>query len=118
MVHSSHLGKNLVPHSASGLFARPSPWGTCSSYSLPAFLARSRMGQSRRFLRVHGTSGYPPKLTVKADRLVPDRHASALGRPRAAAPSHCGGESRNGGESYPLPKENEADIPGSLLCRC
>jgi hypothetical protein len=27
----------------------------------------SELGQSRRFLRAHATSGYPPKLTVKAD---------------------------------------------------
>ena len=27
--------------------ARPSPWGTFTSYSLPAFLAHSEMGQRR-----------------------------------------------------------------------
>jgi hypothetical protein len=33
-----------VHHSGSGWLARPSPWGTCTSYSLPAFLAHSAVG--------------------------------------------------------------------------
>ena len=32
-------------HSGSGWLARPSPWGTCTSYSLPAFLAHSKLGE-------------------------------------------------------------------------
>jgi len=36
-----------VHHSGSGWLARPSPWGTCTSYSLPAFLAHSPMGHKR-----------------------------------------------------------------------
>ncbi len=34
-------------HSGSGWLARPSPWGTFTSYSLPAFLAHSELGHSR-----------------------------------------------------------------------
>ena len=38
--------------------ARPSPWGTCTSYSLPAFLAHSAVGQNEpcHSLRRHGRS--------------------------------------------------------------
>jgi hypothetical protein len=37
-----------VHHSGSGWLARPFPWGTCTSYSLPAFLAHSALGHERR----------------------------------------------------------------------
>jgi hypothetical protein len=37
-----------VHHSGSGRLARPSPWGTFTSYSLPAFLAHSIPGQVPR----------------------------------------------------------------------
>src|SRR6266849_7276509 len=48
MLHGCPREQNLVHHSGSGWLARPSPWGTFTSYSLPAFLAHSLMGQERR----------------------------------------------------------------------
>jgi hypothetical protein len=42
---------------------------------------RSGLGHSRRFVRVRATSGYPPKLTVKANRQALSPGAAAL-RPR------------------------------------
>ncbi len=48
--------------------ARPSPWGTCTSYSLPAFLAHSPSGQNEpcHSLRRNGssTSVSGPKLAA------------------------------------------------------
>src|SRR5258707_9593431 len=35
-LHVSPREQNIVHHSGSGRLARPSPWGTCTSYSLPA----------------------------------------------------------------------------------
>ena len=49
-------------HSGSGWLARPSPWGTCTSYSLPAFLAHSPKGQ-----------GLPPGRCWHHDRCTPGR---------------------------------------------
>jgi hypothetical protein len=36
------------------------PWGTFTSYSLPAFLAHSELGQKHRFDGRLVTSGLPP----------------------------------------------------------
>src|SRR6266853_5518860 len=58
-------GQNLVHHSGSGWLARPSPWGTCTSYSLPAFLAHSAQGHERRFRDV----GEPVRSTSDSRRL-------------------------------------------------
>ena len=44
---SRRPSRDAAHHSGSGRLARPSPWGTFTSYSLPAFLAHSEMGQSR-----------------------------------------------------------------------
>jgi len=35
-LHGCPREQKLVHHSGSGWLARPSPWGTCTSYSLPA----------------------------------------------------------------------------------
>ena len=35
-LHGCPREQNLVHHSGPGRLARPSPWGTCTSYSLPA----------------------------------------------------------------------------------
>jgi len=48
--------------------------------SRSAISAMSVGGHSRRFLRVRATSGYPPKLTVKANRQALSPGAAA---PRA-----------------------------------
>src|SRR6516165_7111301 len=44
---SRRPSRHAAHHSGSGWLARPSPWGTFTSYSLPAFLAHSEMGQRR-----------------------------------------------------------------------
>jgi hypothetical protein len=43
-----------------------------------------------------------------------DRQPSALGRQRAVAPSHGGGECRNEGEEYRFREENAPDIADSV----
>jgi len=64
-----------VHHSGSGWLARPSPWGTFTSYPLPAFLAHSPSGQSP-----------PPSVVPGGDGTCFDngrqraRSAIALGR--------------------------------------
>src|SRR5438132_5601708 len=52
-LHGCPREQNLVHHSGSGRLARPSPWGTFTSYSLPAFLAHSVVGLVSRVLPVH-----------------------------------------------------------------
>src|SRR6202023_267556 len=42
---SRRPSRDAAHHSGSGWLARPSPWGTFTSYSLPAFLAHSQLGQ-------------------------------------------------------------------------
>src|SRR5271154_7561274 len=44
---SRRPSRDAAHHSGSGRLARPSPWGTFTSYSLPAFLAHSALGQGR-----------------------------------------------------------------------
>ena len=50
-------------HSGSGWLARPSPWGTFTSYSLPAFLAHSASGHFRGNDDVRDECGVPPIAT-------------------------------------------------------
>jgi hypothetical protein len=45
--------------------ARPSPRGTCTSYSLPACLAHSELGQSRRFCEIRIDSANPLIAAVR-----------------------------------------------------
>src|SRR6266481_3184423 len=57
-LHGCPREQNLVHPSGSGRLARPSPWGTFSSYSLPAFLAHSVPGvKLRRTQDEHMFSG-------------------------------------------------------------
>src|ERR1700692_4906958 len=44
---SRRPSRDAAHHSGSGRLARPSPWGTFTSYSLPAFLAHSELGQKQ-----------------------------------------------------------------------
>ena len=44
---SRRPSRDAAHHSGSGWLVRPSPWGTCTSYSWPAFLAHSEPGQKR-----------------------------------------------------------------------
>src|SRR5580765_775139 len=44
-----------LANSGSGWLARPSPWGTCTSYPLPAFLAHAASGHNQP--RRHGRAG-------------------------------------------------------------
>src|SRR5882757_2738653 len=46
---SRRPSRDAAHHSGSGRLAKPSPWGTSTSYSLPAFLAHSELGHLRRF---------------------------------------------------------------------
>src|SRR5229473_2610146 len=57
---SRRPSRDAAHHSGSGRLARPSPWGTFTSYSLPAFLAHSGLGQKRRFDNRPVTSGLSP----------------------------------------------------------
>src|SRR5215831_17413332 len=45
---SRRPSRDAAHHSGSGWLAKPSPWGTFTSYSLPAFLAHSAMGQTEK----------------------------------------------------------------------
>src|SRR6266566_5818335 len=42
---SRRPSRDAAHHSGSGWLAKPSPWGTFTSYSLPAFLAHSAVGR-------------------------------------------------------------------------
>src|SRR5262249_31156161 len=55
---SRRPSRDAAHHSGSGWLAGPSPWGTCTSYSLPAFLAHSDLGHSPHFGRVRRWSAY------------------------------------------------------------
>ncbi len=59
-------------HSGSGWLARPSPWGTFTSYSLPAFLAHSATGHSRRVRSRQHILPFPlcPETGRQRDALV------------------------------------------------
>src|SRR6202140_3041973 len=50
---SRRPSRDAAHHSGSGWLARPSPWGTFTSYSLPAFLAHSESGQEPPFCNAH-----------------------------------------------------------------
>src|SRR5580700_4908320 len=47
-LHGCPHEQNLVHHSGSGWLARPSPWGTSTSYSLPASWRTRRRAKTRR----------------------------------------------------------------------
>jgi hypothetical protein len=65
-VNASRLpSRDAAHHSGSGRLARPSPWGTFTSYSLPAFLAHSESGQKRRFGRQPMTSDLPSTTDLR-----------------------------------------------------
>ena len=67
---SRRPSRDAAHHSGSGRLARPSPWGTLTSYSLPAFLAHSELGQTRKCPCLRGTSVVPSR----ADVVRPPRH--------------------------------------------
>src|SRR6266480_6975493 len=67
---SRRPSRDAAHHSGSGWLAKPSPWGTSTSYSLPAFLAHSELGHFRKSLSARVTSAYPPR----ADIGRPARH--------------------------------------------
>jgi hypothetical protein len=71
-----------VHHSGSGCLARPSPWGTFTSYSLPAFLAHSAPGQTR--------PRRPALLRANARPVLPSKRTQ-MGRPDRGSlgPSPC-----------------------------
>src|SRR5262245_11871823 len=45
---SRRPSRDAAHHSGSGWLAKPSPWGTFTSYSSPAFLAHSAVGHQRK----------------------------------------------------------------------
>src|SRR6266849_5553537 len=71
---------HLVHHSGSGRLAKPSPWGTSTSYSLPAFLAHSELGQtektSRRANAFRFTPDSRPSMPSLAARICRSLKAS------------------------------------------
>jgi hypothetical protein len=72
--------QSLVHHSGSGRLAKPSPWGTSTSYSLPAFLAHSELGQtektSRRANAFRFTPDSRPSMPSLAARICRSLKAS------------------------------------------
>src|SRR5216684_3787072 len=90
MLHGCPREQNLVHHSGSGWLARPSPWGTFTSYSLPAFLADSAQGHFRRTEPVSGAFRSTPE-TGNAEQL-PTLQGRAK-NPVIPAPSGQTGES-------------------------
>ena len=65
-------------HSGSGRLARPSPWGTCTSYSLPAFLAHSPVGSNASVESGLGMSASPPTPDVWLRRSEPTLRADSV----------------------------------------
>src|SRR3981081_219285 len=61
---SRRPSRDAAHHSGSGRLAKPSPWGTFTSYSLPAFLAHSETGQSLQKRDVCATSAFPQMATA------------------------------------------------------
>src|SRR3984893_18150395 len=56
---SRRPSRDAAHHSGSGRLARPSPWWTFTSYSLPAFLAHSQLGHQRTCRPRNPTSATP-----------------------------------------------------------
>ena len=97
---SRRPSRDAAHHSGSGRLTKPSPWGTSTSYSLPAFLAHSEMGQNRNmssavhpvadiwqcYLAGYKPSG-PPKPFVQMPRpcLQLLRKCRAMDLPPAAS---------------------------------
>jgi len=79
-LHGCPHEQNLVHHSGSGWLARPSPWGTCTSYSLPAFLAHSAPGHFLPSCRAAGDGRSTPG-SGKSDQLGVDRQLIPWRRP-------------------------------------
>src|SRR5499427_4859405 len=65
---SRRPSRDAAHHSGSGWLARPSPWRTFTSYSLPASLALSQMGQFRPW-KSHSVwrSAWPRGNRLRAD---------------------------------------------------
>src|SRR5262249_28933863 len=76
---SRRPSRDAAHHSGSGWLARPFPWGTFTSYSLPACLAHSALGQKRR----HG----PRRASTAAPSTaeVAERQADTKARPQPPA---------------------------------
>ena len=76
---SRRPSRDAAHHSGSGWLARPSPWGTFTSYSLPAFLAHSEMGQSRHFDKIGRRYGvkFERRLTA-ISAVTPSGHGQTL----------------------------------------
>src|SRR5262249_9318567 len=70
---SRRPSRDAAHHSGLGRLARPFPWGTFTSYSLPACLAHSRSGHSLQIVgrrkSVHARNA--PKATVGHQSVVP-----------------------------------------------
>src|ERR1700674_3797787 len=82
---SRRPSRDAAHHSGSGRLAKPSPWGTSTSYSLPAFLAHSELGQKRKCPGSRGTSVLPSGPDIvslpRHVRLVPTCDISLDGHP-------------------------------------
>jgi hypothetical protein len=73
---SRRPSRDAAHHSGSGRLAKPFPWGTSTSYSLPAFLAHSALGRTLRFRDVSVTSGLPP-IVAKVSAAITDAMCQA-----------------------------------------
>src|SRR5713226_4322675 len=85
---SRRPSRDAAHHSGLGWLARPFPWGTFTSYSLPACLAHTASGHERRFGDVCGESGLPPTPERLRHRSEPTLRAKARSR---CAPARCAG---------------------------
>jgi hypothetical protein len=76
--------------------AKPSPWGTFTSYSLPACLAHTALGHERRFRDVRDESGLPPTPERLRRRSEPTLRAKRVNHCTAAifAPARRGRDMR------------------------
>jgi hypothetical protein len=61
---ASQIAQNASPHCGRHFEGGLETWKRRTDPTPPRLVG---MGHARRFLRLHATSGYPPKRTVKAD---------------------------------------------------
>src|SRR5215831_17856854 len=86
---SRRPSRDAAHHSGSGWLAKPSPWGTFTSYSLPAFLAHSAVGQERRLIDLIGPNFVFSRLKAE------ERTNCALLKKGSSGPTYRGSSISN-----------------------